>query len=180
MRLKEKFSVFSSGDYSVRMPKTGVTEVDLIGDAFNEMATILEVTENSRRMFLCNVSHDLRTPMTSIQGFTEAILDGTLPPERHHYYLVLIHKEIKRLSGMVNKLLDISKIESGNMQLNKSVFDICEMVRLIVISLEEKLLSKNIEFHLEAKNSRSYVLADKDSMYQVIYNLLDNAAKFFR
>lgn len=178
MRLKEKFSVFSSGDYSVRMPKTGVTEVDLIGDAFNEMATILEVTENSRRMFLCNVSHDLRTPMTSIQGFTEAILDGTLPPERHHYYLVLIHKEIKRLSGMVNELLDISKIESGNMQLNKSVFDICEMVRLIVISLEEKLLSKNIEFHLEAKNSRSYVLADKDSIYQVIYNLLDNAAKF--
>lgn len=178
MRLKDKFSVFSSGDYSVRMPKTGVTEVDRIGDAFNEMASILEVTENSRRMFLCNISHDLRTPMTSIQGFTEAILDGTLPPERHHYYLVLIHKEIKRLSGIVNELLDISKIESGTLQLNKSVFDICEMVRLIIISLEEKLLAKNIEFHLEAQNSHSYVLADKDSMYQVIYNLLDNAAKF--
>ena len=178
MRLKDKFSLFSSGDYSVRMPKTGVTEVDRIGDAFNEMASILEVTENSRRMFLCNISHDLRTPMTSIQGFTEAILDGTLPPERHHYYLVLIHKEIKRLSGIVNELLDISKIESGTLQLNKSVFDICEMVRLIIISLEEKLLAKNIEFHLEAQNSHSYVLADKDSMYQVIYNLLDNAAKF--
>ena len=178
MRLKDKFSVFSSGDYSVRMPKTGVTEVDRIGDAFNEMASILEVTENSRRMFLCNISHDLRTPMTSIQGFTEAILDGTLPPERHHYYLVLIHKEIKRLSGIVNELLDISKIESGTLQLNKSVFDICEMVRLIIISLEEKLLAKNIEFHLEAQNSHSYVLADKDAMYQVIYNLLDNAAKF--
>ena len=178
MRLKDKFSLFSSGDYSVRMPKTGVTEVDRIGDAFNEMASILEVTENSRRMFLCNISHDLRTPMTSIQGFTEAILDGTLPPERHHYYLVLIHKEIKRLSGIVNELLDISKIESGTLQLNKSVFDICEMVRLIIISLEEKLLAKNIEFHLEAQNSHSYVLADKDAMYQVIYNLLDNAAKF--
>lgn len=116
--------------------------------------------------------------MTGIQGFVEAILDGTIKPENEKYYLSIISKEIKRLSRMVNELLDISRIEAGTLRLNKSVFDICEMARLIVISLEERLLTKNIEFNLTADNYHSFVYADKDSIYQVLYNLIDNAVKF--
>lgn len=176
--LKEKFETFAGGDFTVRMPQTGVSEIDRIGDSFNDMAASLEKIENSRRTFLCNISHDLRTPMTGIQGFVEAILDGTIKPENEKYYLSIISKEIKRLSRMVNELLDISRIEAGTLRLNKSVFDICEMARLIVISLEERLLTKNIEFNLTADNYHSFVYADKDSIYQVLYNLIDNAVKF--
>lgn len=176
--LQQKLETFAKGDFTVRMPQTGVTEIDRIAVSFNDMASSLEKIENSRRTFLCNISHDLRTPMTGIQGFVEAILDGTIKPENQKYYLSVISKEIKRLSRMVNELLDVSRVESGTLRLNKSVFDICEMTRLIVISVEERLLSKNIEFNLKADNYRSFVYADKDSIYQVMYNLIDNAVKF--
>lgn len=176
--LQEKLANFAKGDFSVRMPETGVEEIDRIGVSFNSMADSLEKIESSRRVFLTNISHDLRTPMTAIQGFVEAMLDGTVRPEKRDYYLSVISDEIKRLSRMVNELLDVSRIESGTLRLNQSVFDLCEMARLIVISLEERLSKKNIEFLLEADDYHSFVYADKDSIYQVLYNLIDNAVKF--
>ncbi|MGN1121337.1 MAG: sensor histidine kinase, partial [Eubacteriales bacterium] len=107
-------------------------------------------------------------------------LDGTIPPEKQKYYLSVISKEIKRLSRLVTTLLHVSRIEAGkeNPELNKTSFDLCEMTRLIIISFEERLLQKNVEFHLDAENYRSFVYADKDSIYQVMYNLLENAMKF--
>ena len=178
--LQQKLKAFSKGDFTVRMNLTGVTEIDNIAASFNEMAESIEKNEISRRSFVSNVSHDLRTPMTSIQGFIDAILDGTIPPEKQKYYLSIVSKEIKRLSRLVTSLLHVSRIEAGkdNPELNKTSFDLCEMTRLIIISFEERLLQKNVEFHLDAENDRSFVYADKDSIYQVMYNLLENAVKF--
>lgn len=176
--LKKKLEAFSKGDYSVRMKPSGVKEFDVIAESFNSMAESLEKIENSRRNFLSDVSHDLRTPMTSIQGFVDAIVDGTIKPDKQKHYLEIISKEIKRLSRLVNSLLDIVRMESGKLEIEKSVFDLCEMARLIVISMEERLMEKNIEFNLDSENDRCFVFADKDAIYQVMYNLIDNAVKF--
>ena len=178
LQLQKSLDIFSKGDFSVRMAPTGITEIDGIAESFNDMAASLEKIEYSRRSFLSNISHDLRTPMTGIQGFVDAILDGTVKPEDQKHYLTVISGEIKRLSRLVNTLLDVSRMESGKAILDKSAFDICEMTRLIIISLEKKLLEKNIEFNLETDAYRSLVFADYDAIYQVMYNLLDNAAKF--
>ncbi len=176
--LQEKLRHFAHGDFSIRMPHTNVEEIDRIGISFNDMAASLEKTEASRRTFISNISHDLRTPMTGIQGFVEAMLDGTIKPENRDHYLSIISKETKRLSRLVNELLDISRIESKTLCLNKTVFDFCEMARLIIISLEERMNKKNIEFHMQTEPYRANVFADKDSIYQVMYNIMDNAIKF--
>lgn len=175
---RRKIAAFSQGDFSARMEPTGVAEMDTIVQSFNHMAESLEKNELSRRNFLSNVSHDLRTPMTSIQGFLDAILDGTIKPEHQKHYLSVVSKEVKRLSRLVGTLLDVSRMESGTLKLNRTAFDLCEMTRLIVISFEERILDKNIEFSLEADNDRSSVFADKDAIYQVMYNLIENAVKF--
>lgn len=178
--LQKKFESFANGDFSARMPETGVEEIDRIGVSFNSMADSLEKLETSRRSFLTDISHDLRTPMTTVRGFVEAMLDGTVPPKKRDHYLAVISDEIKRMSRMVNELFDVSRIESGTLRLNLSVFDLCEMVRLIAISSEARLSEMNIEFLLEADDYHSFVYADKDSVYQVLNNLIDNAVKFNR
>ena len=162
---------YSKGDFSPRIEVRGDDEISHLARAMNQMASELGAFEKSRSTFFSNVSHDLRTPMTSIQGFIDGILDGTIPPEKQSYYLKIVSDEVKRLSRLVNSLLDISRMESGKIKINKSNFDVCEIARLILISFEEK-----IDF--DAHDDPSNVFADKDAIYQIIYNLVDNAIKF--
>ena len=168
---------YSRGDFSVRVPLP--KRQDELYDmtlSFNHMANAMENIEKNRRTMLASVSHDLRTPMTTIGGFVDGILDGTIRPEQQQQYLEIISEEVKRLSRMANSLLSISRLEDGN-ALQKSKFDLSEMIRRIIISFEKQLEAKEIEGDLTIPESLA-VVADHDALFQVIYNLMDNALKF--
>lgn len=169
---------FASGQFDVRVPVVGHNEIADLATAFNNMAATLATNEETRRAFLANVSHDLRTPMTTIAGFIDGILDGAIPAEKHEYYLGIIASEVRRLSRLVTTLLDITRIQAGERKFNMERFDICEMAKLILISFEQRIDEKKLEISFECDSDKLYVLADRDAIYQVFYNICDNAVKF--
>jgi signal transduction histidine kinase len=170
---------FAKGDFTTRV-YVGDTkdEVSELGTAFNNMADSLENLEKMRNSFLANISHDLRTPMTTIAGFIDGINSGAIPPEKHEYYLGVISAEVHRLSRLVSQLLDVSRLESGERKFNFTDFDIAEVARLILISFEKKIEDKKLEVEFDAEFDEMYAHADKDAIYQVLYNLCHNAIKF--
>lgn len=169
---------FAVGQFDVRVPVMGNDEVSSLAVAFNHMAESLSRQEELRRTFLANVSHDLRTPMTTIGGFIDGILDGAIPPEKQSYYLQIIAQEVRRLSRLVNSLLDISRIQAGERKFTPEPFDICEMGRQILISFEQKIDRKKLDVAFICDDDNMFVTADRDAIYQVFYNLCDNAVKF--
>lgn len=171
---------FAKGDFSARITVYGKDEVAQLGNAFNNMAESLDSLEKMRNSFLASVSHDLRTPMTTISGFIEGITSGAIPPEKHDYYLNVISAEVHRLSRLVTQLLDISRLESGERKFNMTTFDICEVSRIILISFEKKIEDKRLDVEFECDDDSIFVNADKDAIHQVIYNLCHNAIKFAR
>lgn len=169
---------FAKGKFDVKIPVVGEDEIAELATAFNSMADSLANYEYTRSSFLANVSHDLRTPMTSIAGFIDGILEGAIPPEKQPYYLGIIGQEVKRLSRLVSSLLDISRMESGNRKFEKTPFDICEMARIILLSFEAKIDSKKLDVEFDAPEDKLIVYSDKDAINQVLYNICDNAVKF--
>lgn len=169
---------FAGGDFSTRIEVKGRDEIAQLSDSFNNMAQQLEKLEDTRRTFLVNVAHDLRTPMTTIGGFVDAIRDGTIPADKQEYYLTLISDEVKRLSRLVSQLLDVSRIEAGDRKFNFENFDICEMGRMILISFESKLEEKRLDVEFDVENDNMYAYGDKDAIHQVFYNICHNAIKF--
>lgn len=173
---------FAKGDFSVRVDVSGKhhDEVTELGLAFNNMAESLDSLEKMRNSFLANISHDLRTPMTTIAGFIDGINSGAIPPEKHEYYLGVISAEVHRLSRLVSQLLDVSKLESGERKFNYTDFDIAEVARLILISFEKKIDEKRLDVEFDSEQDEMYAFADKDAIYQVLYNFCHNAVKFAR
>ena len=171
---------FAKGNFKVRVPVHGNDEIAQLSESFNNMAEDLENYEKTRSSFIANISHDLRTPMTSISGFIDGILAGAIPPEKHNYYLSIVATEVKRLSRLVSSLLEISKFEAGEKKLTMTEFDICEMARQIVISFEKKIDEKMLDVDFDCDDFNISVKADKDSIHQILYNICDNAVKFSR
>ncbi len=169
---------FASGKFDTRVPVSGSDEVAELAVAFNNMAESLDNYDTMRNTFISNVSHDLRTPMTSISGFVDGILDGVIPPDKYDYYLRIISSEVKRLSRLVASLLDLSRIQAGERKFNMTAFDICEMGRHIIISFEQKIEEKRLDVEFICEEDNISVVADRDSIYQIMYNLCDNAVKF--
>ena len=169
---------FAIGDFSYRVRVHGSDELAELGKAFNDMADSLDALESSRRSFVSNVSHELRTPMTSIGGFIDGILDGTIPAQKHKYYLNIVSGEIRRLSRLVVAMLNMSKIESGSFEMKPSNYDISDQIIHILLTFEQKIEKKNIEIQGLDEFKPTYIVADTDMIYQVIYNLFDNAVKF--
>ncbi|MBQ2863084.1 MAG: HAMP domain-containing histidine kinase [Clostridia bacterium] len=169
---------FSRGRMDARVPVSGNDEFTELSSAFNQMAESLENQENLRRSFLANVSHDLRTPMTTISGFVDGIKDGVIPPDKQDYYLDIISSETKRLSRLVSALLDISRMQAGERKFEIVHFDICEMARQILIGFEGRIEEKKLEVEFLCDKDNIFVKADKDAIYQILYNLCDNAIKF--
>lgn len=168
---------FSTGDFSVRVPAEGEDEIAQLARSFNHMADSMADLESVRRSFIANVSHELKTPMMTIGGFIDGILDGTVPEEKRKQYLLIVSEEVKRLSRLVKSMLSVARIEAGDMKLNPSDFDINELVCRTVFSFEQKIEEKNLEiFGLES--DEVFVNADNDLIHQVVYNLIDNAVKF--
>ena len=169
---------FAAGKFDIRVPVRGRDEVAELAVAFNNMAESLNNYDLMQNTFMSNVSHDLRSPMTSISGFIDGILDGVIPPEKHEYYLQLVSDEIKRLSRLVASILDLSRIEAGERKFTMGEFDICEMGRQILISFEQKIEDKRLEVSFDCEADRMPAVADRDAIYQIFYNLCDNAVKF--
>ena len=169
---------FAKGNFETRITVYGEDEVSALGNAFNNMADSLDNLEKMRNSFLASVSHDLRTPMTTISGFIDGITSGAIPPEKHEHYLGVISGEVHRLSRLVSQLLDISRLESGDRKFTPTVFDVAEVGRLILISFEKKIDEKNLDVEFISDSDAMPVYADKDAVYQVMYNLCHNAIKF--
>jgi len=181
--LKEMSSAaakFAQGDYSARVEESG--RMDEIGElevAFNLMADAIEQSEDMRREFVGNVSHELKTPMTSITGFAEGMLDGTIPPEKQNEYLQIVASETKRLSRLVRQMLEVSRFQAMDFrEINKQTFDITELLRRCLLGLESKITEKRLDVELDLPDDSVMVQGDPDSIMQVGYNLLDNTAKF--
>lgn len=168
---------FAMGNFKERVYVSGRDEVAELANAFNNMATVLEKNEENRNSFLGNVSHDLRTPMTVISGFVDGIRDGTIPPEKHDYYLEVISTEVRRLSRLVSTLLEISRMQSGERKLNLQSFNVSERARQVLLSFEKKIDDKKLEVEFDNDDDIT-VNADTDAIHQVLYNLIDNAVKF--
>ncbi len=171
---------FAAGKFDVRVPVRGSDEVAQLAVAFNNMAESLDNLETMRNTFTANVSHDLRTPMTTIAGFIDGILAGAIPPDKHEYYLGIIATEVRRLSRLVASLLDISRMQAGDRKFTMAPFDICEMARQIIISFEQKIDAKRLDVEFECDRDNMIVNADRDAIYQILYNICDNAVKFSR
>lgn len=169
---------FASGNFERRVVVRGKDEIAELGVAFNQMAQSLENLDKTRSSFMSNVSHDLRTPMTTIAGFIDAIRDGVIPPEKQDHYLGIISAEVHRLSRLVSSLLDVTRIQAGERKFVKKPFDICEMGRQILISFEQQIEAKQLQIEFVCDEENMMALADHDAVYQVFYNICDNAVKF--
>ncbi|MBR5872590.1 MAG: HAMP domain-containing histidine kinase, partial [Oscillospiraceae bacterium] len=168
---------FSTGDFTVRVPAEGEDEIAQLARSFNHMADSMADLESVRRSFIANVSHELKTPMMTIGGFIDGILDGTVPEEKRKQYLEIVSEEVKRLSRLVKSMLSIARIEAGDMKLNPTDFDINELVCRTVFAFEQKIEEKKLEI-LGLESDEVFVNADNDLIHQVVYNLIDNAVKF--
>jgi len=175
-------SAFGHGDLKARVSISPAAsqEVQELALAFNNMAASLEKSETQRQEFVANISHELKTPMTTIGGYIDGMLDGTLPPERHKHYMHLVSQETKRLSRLVQSMLEISRLQSqeGIPDQRKSRFDVGECAGLVLITFEQKILSKKLNVQVDMPEHPVYTFACQDSITQVIYNLVDNAVKF--
>lgn len=169
---------FGNGDFSYRIPVRGKDEVAELATALNAMAVSLSSVEGMRRSFVANVSHELKTPMTTIAGFIDGILDGTIPDDKRNYYLKIVSDEVKRLSRLVKSMLDLSRIDNGQLKLTPVQFDLTEVVCNTLLSFEQRIEGKHITIADLEDCGREDVVADYDLIGQVVYNLLDNAVKF--
>ena len=142
------------------------------------MATSLATQESSRRSFVANVSHELKTPMTTIGGFIDGILDGTIPPEKEKHYLEIVSGETKRLSRLVTAMLNMSKIEAGELRLQPKAFDLSQEIFNTMLNFEQLIEKKHIDIQGLDTLQPNVIYADRDMLHQVIYNLVDNAVKF--
>ncbi len=170
---------YARGDFTPRVHPQGHDEVAELAESFNVMADSLERSERSRRDLIANVSHELKTPMTTISGFADGIIDGTVPPEREREYLQIISSETKRLSRLVRGMLDMSQLQSVTpMELSSRSFDLLEVVCQSLLSLETKITARKLDVDTVLPEEPIYVVGDEDAITQVVHNLLDNAAKF--
>ncbi len=175
-------SAFGHGDLNARVTvkNSYPQEVEELALAFNNMASSLQKSEYQRQEFVANVSHELKTPMTTIGGYIDGILDGTIPQEKQRHYMQLVSDETKRLSRLVRSMLDISRLQDqgGIPDEKKTRFDIEECAGQVLITFEQKILQKGVNVEVDMPEHPVYTFANQDYITQVIYNLLDNAVKF--
>ena len=172
---------FGHGDLNarVRLSKDYSQEMEELALSFNNMASLLQKSEYQRQEFVANVSHELKTPMTTIAGYVDGILDGTIPPHRQEYFLQIVSDETKRLSRLVRSMLDISRLQDQPIpEEQKMHFDLEEAVGQVLITFEQKILGKDLDVEVDLPGHPVFTFAGKDYVTQVIYNLIDNAVKF--
>lgn len=168
----------AAGNFDERIAVTEKDEIGQLASSFNFMADSLQKLDDMRNRFISDISHELRTPMTSISGFVSGILDGTIPPEKHNEYLKIVLDESDRLKKLVTDMLEMSKMSSSEYKLNVSEFDFPELIRICIIGLEQKICDKKLDIAVDFKEENVKVVADRDAIQRVLINLIDNAIKF--
>ena len=174
-------NAFAHGELTARveLDSSYSQEIEELALAFNNMATSLQKSEYQRQEFVANVSHELKTPMTTIGGYIDGILDGTIPPERSRHYMQIVSDETKRLSRLVRSMLDISRLQGDSVpEEKKSRFDIEETAGQVLITFEQKITAKELDVDVQIPDFPVYTFACRDHITQVVYNLVDNAVKF--
>ena len=172
---------FGRGDLAARVPisEKNTEEINDLAAAFNSMADSLAKAEQRRQDFIANVSHELKTPMTTIGGYVDGILDGTIPPQKQAHYMQIVSSEVRRLSRLVRNMLDISRLQAvGVDESRKTRFDLGEAMSDVLITFEQKINAKQLEVKVDQPSRPVWTRAERDGITQVIYNLIDNAIKF--
>ena len=169
---------YANGNYHYELQPESNDELGYLAGILSYMAGEIARTEDDQKKFVANISHDFRSPLTSIRGYLEAMLDGTIPPELHEKYLRIVLNETERLTKLTNGLLQLNNLNTKGMLLEKSNFDINQVIRDTAASFEGTCNKKNIKLQLLLTGEKLYVRADMGKIQQVLYNLLDNAIKF--
>ncbi len=172
---------FGRGELSVRVEESpkNTSEINDLARAFNTMVDSLESSERRRQEFVANVSHELKTPMTTIGGYIDGMLDGTIPPEKQQHYMQIVSGEVRRLSRLVRNMLDISRLQAMGVEESRLTrFDLGELMSDVIITFEQKINGKGLNVDVELPDRPVWVKAERDGITQVVYNLLDNAIKF--
>lgn len=169
---------YSKGDYNARIPISDTEEATQLALSFNHMADQLMDLEATRRSFVANVSHELRSPLTSMRGFLEAMQDGTIARDEFDQYIDIVLSETRRMTSMVNDLLDLARIESGKTALKLEIFDINELIRRTLITFEARIYERRMDVEIKFAQEQCYVEADSAQISQVLRNLIDNAIKY--
>ena len=176
--INESARYISEGNFDKKIIINRKDELGELAESFNIMAEELNQQENTKRMFISSLSHDLRTPLTTIKGYTQGILDGTIDKDKQERYLKIVLTESDRLIKMINDLLDLSKMESGALILNKTDFDLNEMILNVLDNFEQKIINKRIKLTIDLAKDKVLAHGDYTAIHRVVYNLLDNATKF--
>ncbi|MBE6006852.1 MAG: HAMP domain-containing histidine kinase [Sarcina sp.] len=169
---------YALGNMRYRIPVEREDEMGYLSASLGYMAETIARAEDDQKKFIANVSHDFRSPLTSIRGFLEAMLDGTIPPEMHEHYIGVVLKETDRLTKLTNGLLTLNNLNTGGMLLQRTDFDINAVIRSVAASFEQTCRTRNIRINLVLTGKILYVNADLEKIQQVLYNLVDNALKF--
>ena len=177
LAMNEAAKVIAGGDFEKRIEVKTRDEVGQLGESFNNMAESLAQQERLRRDFLANVSHDLRTPLTSMRGFLEAMLDGTASPDKTQRYLSIVLQETERLSEMANDILDLNRLHGEDLSLTHSEFDVNDLIRKTASAFEPRVAERGLTFEMKLDGIAN-TLADYEKIQRVVYNLIDNALKF--
>lgn len=173
-------SAYAAGNLDYNIPVNTDDEMGYLASTLNYMSDELDKMGDYQKKFVANVSHDFRSPLTSIKGYVEAIMDGTIPPEMQDRYLKIVVDETERLEKLTQSLLTLDKMDSGGRPLIRSIFDINDTIKSTVAAFEVICRRKRIGFELHLLSGPLLVNADKEQIQQVLYNLIDNAIKFSR
>lgn len=176
--INEAAKVIAGGEFHKRLDIDTGDEIEELGRSFNNMAESLEKIEENRRNLIANISHDLRSPMTSIRGFIEGIVDGTIPEEKRDHYLNIVLEESKRLIKITNELLELNNMQQGKLEIKKETFELNETIRRKLISYERGITEKQLNVTFNMYEEKSFVLSDQMLIERVLSNLMDNAVKF--
>jgi len=178
LEMNKAAKIIAGGDFAQRVEISSEDEVGQLAESFNHMAKSLHEYEKKRREFIANVSHDLRSPLTSMQGFLNAILDGTIPVEKQNHYLHVVLEETQRLTKLSNDIVDLSQAQTSAVVVNREKFALNELIRELLELFEPSILQKKLDVKVLFYEKETFVWADKEKIQRVIQNLLDNAIKF--
>lgn len=177
-KITEATEQYASGNMHYEFTVESEDEMGYLAASLSYMASEIARSEDDQKKFIANVSHDFRSPLTSIKGYLEAMIDGTIPPEMHEKYLSIVLNETERLTKLTNSLLTLNNLNTKGIMLNKTDFDINGVIRNVAASFEGTCRERTIAIELVLTGDEMYVFADIDKIQQVLYNLLDNAIKF--
>lgn len=169
---------YAAGNMHYEFQVESDDEIGYLATCLNYMASQIAGAEDDQKKFVANVSHDFRSPLTSIRGYLDAMIDGTIPPEMHEKYLNIVLNETERLTKLTNSLLSLNNLNTKGMLLDRTAFDINHIIRTTAVSFEGTCRKKTIVIEMILTGDELYVYADMEKIQQVLYNLLDNAIKF--